>query len=54
MADRLHAELGDDLTEEQAREWGYHDVVRQLRSDLARIGVEFDTWFSERTLHERR
>ncbi|MDQ1520428.1 MAG: arginyl-tRNA synthetase [Actinomycetota bacterium] len=53
MADRLRAELGDDVSEAQAAEWGYHDVVRQLQEDLARIGVHFDTWFSERTLHER-
>ncbi len=45
MAVRLRAELGDEVTEEQAREWGYHDVVRQLREDLGRIGVQFDTWF---------
>ncbi len=53
MAARLRADLGDDVTVEQAREWGYQDAVRQLREDLGRIGVEFDTWFSERTLHER-
>ncbi len=53
MATRLRGELGDDVTEEQAREWGYRDVVRQLEADLERIGVHFDTWFSERTLHER-
>ncbi len=53
MADRMRGELGDAVTEEQAREWGYRDVVRQLERDLARIGVHFDTWFSERTLHER-
>jgi arginyl-tRNA synthetase len=53
MADRLRAALGDDVTEEEAREWGYHDTVRQLQDDLRRIGVHFDTWFSERTLHER-
>ncbi|HSO95640.1 MAG TPA: arginine--tRNA ligase [Acidimicrobiia bacterium] len=53
MAVRMRGELADSVTEEQAREWGYRDVVRQLREDLARIGVEFDTWFSERTLHER-
>jgi arginyl-tRNA synthetase len=52
MAARLRAELGDDVTEEEAREWGYQDVVRQLRADLGRIGVRFDTWFSERGLHE--
>jgi arginyl-tRNA synthetase len=53
MAARLRAELGDDVTFEQAGEWGYHDVVRQLREQLGRIGVHFDTWFSERVLHER-
>jgi arginyl-tRNA synthetase len=53
MAERLRAELGDAVTEEQATEWGYRDVVRQLEDDLARIGVHFDTWFSERTLHEQ-
>ncbi len=53
MAGRMRAELGDDVSEDEAREWGYHDVVRQLREDLGRIGVHFDTWFSERVLHER-
>ncbi len=53
MADRMRAALGDGVTEEEAREWGYHDVVGQLHADLDRIGVHFDTWFSERTLHER-
>jgi arginyl-tRNA synthetase len=53
MADRMRAELGDEVTPEQAGEWGYEDVKRQLSDDLGRIGVHFDTWFSERTLHER-
>ena len=53
MADRMRAELGDDVTVGQAREWGYREVVGQLQRDLGRIGVVFDTWFSERTLHER-
>jgi len=52
MAERLRADLGDAVTEEQAREWGYRDAVRGLRDDLGRIGVHFDTWFSERTLHD--
>jgi arginyl-tRNA synthetase len=52
MATVMRAELGDAVTEEQAREWGYQHNVRALRDDLARIGVHFDTWFSERTLHE--
>ncbi len=52
MAARMRAELGGEVTEEQAREWGYLDNVRTLQDDLARIGVHFDTWFSERTLHD--
>jgi arginyl-tRNA synthetase len=53
MAEQLRAERGDDVTLEEACEWGYRIVVEQLEEDLARIGVHFDTWFSERTLHER-
>jgi arginyl-tRNA synthetase len=53
MAARMRVELGDRVTVDEAREWGYADVVRQLRDDLGRIGVHFDTWFSERLLHER-
>ena len=52
MAERMRAELGDGVTEEEAREWGLADVVELLKDDLGRIGVHFDTWFSERTLHE--
>ena len=36
-----------------ACEWGVRRNVDGVRDDLARIGVHFDTWFSERTLHER-
>ncbi len=53
MAAVMRDELGDDVSAEQAADWGYHAVVAELRDDLARIGVHFDTWFSERTLHER-
>jgi arginyl-tRNA synthetase len=53
MASRMRAELGDEVSEEEAREWGYRDAVRSVQRDLERIGVRFDTWFSERTLHER-
>jgi arginyl-tRNA synthetase len=52
MAGRMRAELGDDVTLDDAREWGYRDAIRGLIEDLGRIGVHFDTWFSERTLHE--
>jgi arginyl-tRNA synthetase len=53
MGERLRADLGDEVTEDGAREWGLHEVVGTLRDDLGRIGVHFDTWFSERTLHEQ-
>jgi arginyl-tRNA synthetase len=53
MAARMRAELGDGVTPEQAEAWGYADVLVQLRDDLGRLGVHFDTWSSERVLHER-
>jgi arginyl-tRNA synthetase len=53
MAGELHAELGDDVAPDDACEWGVARVVDSLKNDLARIGVHFDTWFSEKTLHER-
>ncbi len=33
-------------------EWGYERVKQDLRASLGGIGVEFDTWFSERSLVE--
>ena len=33
-------------------EWGYERVKRDLSDTLAAMGVQFDTWFSERTLIE--
>ena len=53
MAHELHREAADDVSLAEATEWGYQRVVQGLREDLGRIGVHFDTWFSERTLHER-
>jgi arginyl-tRNA synthetase len=53
LANELRAELGDDVAPDDACEWGMRRVVEGIRDDLARIGVHFDTWFSERTLHER-
>src|SRR5690349_391513 len=53
LADAMRAELGDDVAPDTAREWGLSAVTAQLRADLERIGVHFDTWFSERTLHDR-
>lgn len=53
LAADLHEARGDDVSAEDACVWGVERIVEGLRADLARIGVHFDTWFSERTLHER-
>lgn len=53
MAERMIAELDSGVSPEEAREWGYAAIVREVRDDLDRIGVRFDTWFSERAVHER-
>jgi arginyl-tRNA synthetase len=53
MAAQLHAERGDDVTAEEACAWGVAKVVGGIRDDLGRIGVFFDTWFPESSLHER-
>src|SRR5262249_10585284 len=53
LASERQAERGDDVAIEDACEWGYEHVVAGLQNDLGRIGVHFDTWFSERVLHSR-
>ena len=53
LAAELRAELGDAVSADDACEWGVRRIVEGLQADLTRIGVQFDTWFSERTLHER-
>ena len=53
LAHDLRAELGDDVAPDDACEWGVKRNIEGVRDDLGRIGVHFDTWFSERTLHER-
>jgi arginyl-tRNA synthetase len=53
MAEQLRAEWGDNVSPDDACEWGVRHVVAGLKDDLGRIGVHFDTWFSERSLHTR-
>ena len=43
------AEMPDDA---DPLEWGYERVKRDVRETLERMGVEFDTWFSERSMVE--
>ena len=52
FAVEMRAELGDDVTDEQARHGASRGRSRGIRDDLERIGVHFDTWFSEQSLHD--
>jgi arginyl-tRNA synthetase len=52
LATALRAEKGNRVSRADATDWAYRRVLDQLDKDLARIGVRFDTWFSERTLHD--
>ncbi len=64
VARELFAELKGDFTsqkfscfDDQARAFYRQEAVSRIteliKQDLAELGVVFDTWFSERTLHER-
>jgi arginyl-tRNA synthetase len=59
MARDLLAEKGEawaDLDPAARRaavtDWSFRNLLAGIRQTLARLGVEFDVWFSERTLHE--
>lgn len=43
------AEMPDGV---DAREWGYAHSLSYTKETLARLGVEFDVWFSERSMVE--
>jgi arginyl-tRNA synthetase len=44
-------ELPDDEAVVAFREQGYELMLEEMRTSLRRFGVEFDVWFSERSLH---
>jgi arginyl-tRNA synthetase len=59
LAATLRAEQGDavaDLDPDKRRahvtDWSFRRLLEEIKQTLARLGVEFDVWFSERTLHE--
>jgi len=59
LAAQLQAEQGDaladlDPADRRARitAWAFRRMLDGIKQTLARLGVEFDVWFSERTLHE--
>ncbi|HZA82026.1 MAG TPA: arginine--tRNA ligase [Actinomycetes bacterium] len=47
LADLDPAERRDRITA-----WSYQQMVASIQRTLARLGVKFDVWFSERTLHQ--
>jgi arginyl-tRNA synthetase len=48
------AELDPDKRRAQVTEWSFRRLLDGIKQTLARLGVAFDVWFSERTLHETR
>ncbi len=59
VAEDLKAEHGEklmEIDEEEAliiaREKAYDYLLSNIKEDLAEFRIEFDNWFSERTLHE--
>lgn len=48
-----HFQTFDKAAAKTFREEAVSRITRQIKQDLAELGVVFDTWFSERTLHER-
>lgn len=58
IAEDLKSEHGEKLrdkpdseAEEIAREFAYEQILEIIKEDLNEFGIEFDNWFSERTLH---
>jgi arginyl-tRNA synthetase len=59
MARELQAGQGEALADldpaerrNRITDWAFRRMLAGIRQTLARLGVEFDVWFSERTLHE--
>jgi arginyl-tRNA synthetase len=59
LAEALRSEEGERVADLPAGErrtritdWSYRRMLAEIKQTLARLGVEFDVWFSERTLHE--
>ncbi len=53
LARELRDEHGDGLSDHELCELGLQRILDGIKDDVARVGVHFDTWFSERILHER-
>lgn len=58
IARELKAEYGSELLEKEAAEkleicgdFAYQKMLHNIEADLENFGIEFDNWFSERSLH---
>ncbi|TDO95056.1 arginyl-tRNA synthetase [Halanaerobium saccharolyticum] len=58
IAQDLYEKYGSDLMEKEeaerleiCREYAYQKMLKNIEEDLEEFGIEFDNWFSERTLH---
>lgn len=58
IAEDLYEEYGSDLKDKKeaerieiCREYAYQEMLKNIEHDLEEFGIEFDSWFSERTLH---
>ncbi|MFP4198181.1 MAG: arginine--tRNA ligase [Halanaerobium sp.] len=61
IAQDLYDEYGKDLMEKEeaerleiCREYAYQQMLKNIEADLEEFGIEFDNWFSERTLHPKQ
>lgn len=52
MDDPVFEAMPDDAKREYCREEGMKAMLRQIEETLARFGVSFDSWFSERSLYD--
>jgi arginyl-tRNA synthetase len=58
IAQDLYEEYGSELMNREeaerleiCREYAYQEMLKNIEADLEEFGIEFDSWFSERTLH---
>lgn len=57
VAERIHQSEGAQLAglapaeaEQRCRDLAYHSLLQLIREDLAALGIEFESWFSEASL----
>jgi arginyl-tRNA synthetase len=61
IARDLYDQYGSDLMDKEkserleiCREYAYQEMLKNIEHDLEAFGIEFDSWFSERTLHPEK